>query len=89
MKDPSLPLSPSPPLASVSLGKPKSKTLTMPSRRAITFSGLMSQRVILRKRSGQDLDGDFTVEPRVARAVDLAHSARAKGAQNLIVRNGS
>src|SRR5262249_58468846 len=33
---------------------------------------------------GQDLDRDQAVEPRVARAIDLAHAARASGAENFV-----
>jgi hypothetical protein len=32
----------------------------------------------------QRLDGDDAVEPRVTRLVDLAHSARADGAEDLV-----
>src|SRR5215470_2535065 len=32
----------------------------------------------------QDLDGDFTVKTRIARAVDLAHPARAERAHNFV-----
>src|SRR5262249_15785108 len=32
---------------------------------------------VLRKRGGQDFDGDFAVEPSVAGAPDFAHPARA------------
>jgi hypothetical protein len=34
---------------------------------------------IARDRLRQDLDGDFAVETRIARAIDLAHPARAQG----------
>ena len=34
---------------------------------------------ISRERLGQDLDRDVAIQPRVARAIDLAHAARAKG----------
>ena len=36
-----------------------------------------------RKQLGQHLDGDVAVQPRVARAVDLAHAARADRRQDL------
>ena len=39
---------------------------------------------VLRKRFGQDLDGDDTSEPRVFRPVDLAHPAGAEGRQDLV-----
>jgi hypothetical protein len=32
-----------------------------------------------REQLGQDLDGDIAVEVRIARAIDLAHAARAEG----------
>ena len=35
-------------------------------------------------RLGQDLERDVAVEPRVARAVDLAHAARAEGRDDLV-----
>ena len=34
---------------------------------------------VARERRGQRLDRDVAPEPRVARAVDLAHAARAEG----------
>ncbi len=37
---------------------------------------------------GQDLDGDVTVEPRVVRAVDLAHPAGADGGDDLVRSEG-
>ena len=33
---------------------------------------------------GQDLDGDDAIQPRVARPIDLAHSARAENGLNLV-----
>ena len=36
------------------------------------------------QRGGQDFDGDLTLELRVRRAVDLAHSASANGGDHLI-----
>ena len=36
------------------------------------------------ERGGQHLDGDRAVEPRVARAIDLAHPAGAEGRQDLV-----
>jgi hypothetical protein len=33
---------------------------------------------------GQHLDGDQPIEPRITRAVDLAHSAGSQGRHNLI-----
>src|SRR5436190_23322272 len=33
---------------------------------------------------GENLDCDRTVEPRVARAIHLAHAARAEGSENLL-----
>ena len=44
------------------------------------------------QRLGQDLDGDFAVEPGVVGAVDFAHSTRTKGCANFILpedRSGS
>ena len=35
---------------------------------------------IVGERGGQDLDRDVAAEPRVARAIDLAHAAGAEGA---------
>src|SRR5215510_1294617 len=40
---------------------------------------------ILRKRSGQDFDGDFTVQSRVAGAPDFAHPARAERRENFVM----
>ena len=40
---------------------------------------------IICKRSGQDFDGDFAVEPRVARASDFTHPARAQTRQDAVV----
>ena len=40
---------------------------------------------IFGKRGGQNLDGDFAVEPCVTRAVDLAHPARAELGGDAIV----
>ena len=37
-----------------------------------------------RERRGQDLDGDVAPEPRIARAIDLAHPARADGGEDFI-----
>ena len=37
-----------------------------------------------REQLGQDLDRDVAIELRVARAVDLAHPARAEGGENLV-----
>ena len=39
---------------------------------------------VLRERRGQHLDRDVAVELRVARAIDLAHAARADGAGDLV-----
>ncbi len=39
---------------------------------------------VLGEVRGQDLDGDGAVQARVARAVDLAHPARAKGREDLV-----
>ena len=36
------------------------------------------------ERVGQDLDGDGAIEPRVTRAVDLAHPARAERRDDLV-----
>ena len=36
------------------------------------------------ERLGQNLDRDGPVEARVARAIDLAHAARAEGGQDLV-----
>ena len=36
------------------------------------------------QRGRQQLDGDLTIEPRVAGAIDLAHSAGAEGGNNLV-----
>src|SRR6266851_1981920 len=39
---------------------------------------------------GQDLDCDFAVQPGIARAIDLAHTARPQGRANFILpENGS
>ena len=38
-----------------------------------------SRNCVRREGFGQDLDGDVAIEPRVARAVDLAHAAGAEG----------
>ena len=37
-----------------------------------------------RERGGQDLDRDLASEPRVARAVDLAHAAGAERREDLV-----
>lgn len=39
---------------------------------------------IVRQCIGEDLDGDVALQPRVARAVDLAHSARANERGDLV-----
>ena len=39
---------------------------------------------IVGERRRQDLDGDVAVEPRIAGAIDLAHAARADGAEHLV-----
>ena len=36
------------------------------------------------ERAGEHLDGDRAIEPDVARAVDLAHAARADGAEDFV-----
>ena len=36
------------------------------------------------ERLGQDLDRDVAVEPRVARAIHLAHAAGAEGGEDLV-----
>ena len=38
----------------------------------------------LAKRGGQDLDGDVAIQLGVARAVDLAHAARAQGSDDFV-----
>ena len=40
---------------------------------------------IRRELRGEDLDGDVAIEPRIARAIDLAHAARADGGDDLVV----
>ena len=39
---------------------------------------------VLRERRGQDLDRDLAPEPRILRAVDLAHAAGADLAEDLV-----
>jgi hypothetical protein len=39
---------------------------------------------VSRQLAWQQLDGDLTIEPRVAGAIDLAHSAGPEGGHNLI-----
>jgi len=39
---------------------------------------------IARKRRGQHLDGDFAPQPRILRAIDLPHPARAKRRDDLV-----
>ena len=39
---------------------------------------------ILGKYTGQDFDRDFTLQPRVARAIDFPHTARADQRDNLV-----
>ena len=39
---------------------------------------------IRRERAGEHLDGDRAIEPRVARAVDLAHAARANRGDDFV-----
>ena len=39
---------------------------------------------IVRERVGQDLDRDVAAEPRVARAIDLAHAAGAESDKDLV-----
>ena len=41
--------------------------------------------VVLRERFGQHLNRDLTVELRITRAVDLTHSARSDGSDDLVV----
>ena len=43
-----------------------------------------AQAVGVRGERRQDLEGDLATEPRVARAVDLAHAARAEGAEDFV-----
>jgi hypothetical protein len=40
--------------------------------------------IVGRERRGQNLDGDFSPQPRVARAVNLAHSTGAQRTDNLV-----
>ncbi len=40
---------------------------------------------IHRQLRGEDLDGHFAIEPRIARAIYLAHAARADGGNDLVV----
>ena len=42
---------------------------------------------VIRKRSGQDFDGDFAVQAGVARAVDFTHPARADFGDDVVMRN--
>ena len=44
----------------------------------------LAQVGVGREMLGQDLEGDGAVEPRVLRAVDLAHPARPEGGQDLV-----
>ena len=37
-----------------------------------------------RERRGQHLDRDVASEPRIARAIDLAHAARAEGGHDFV-----
>ena len=39
---------------------------------------------LLGRRGGKNLEGDGAVEPRVPRAVDLAHASRAQGREDLV-----
>ena len=39
---------------------------------------------VSRRLAWQQLDGDLTIEPRVAGAIDLAHASRPEGGQNLV-----
>jgi hypothetical protein len=49
--------------------------LALEARQPVTIAG---------DRGGQDLDCNLPLEPRVERAIHLAHAARAKGAADLI-----
>ena len=44
----------------------------------------LTQLRITGEMFGQDFDGDGAFEPRVARAIDLAHSSGAESRQNLL-----
>ena len=46
-------------------------------------------RVVVQRLGGQDLDGDFAPELGVARAVHLAHAARAERGEDLVVAETS
>jgi hypothetical protein len=39
---------------------------------------------VSRQLAWQQLDGDLTIEPRVAGAIDLAHASGPEGGQNLV-----
>src|SRR5688572_31377934 len=43
---------------------------------------------IPRKRCGQNLDRDLATELRIARAIDLAHSASADGGEDFVSAEG-
>ena len=44
---------------------------------------------IVRERIGQDLDRDVALQPRITRAIHLAHPARADGGQDLVGANSN
>jgi hypothetical protein len=44
--------------------------------------------LVVRELVGQDLDRHLALEPRVLGAVDLAHSAGAEGAEDLVEGEG-
>ena len=43
-----------------------------------------SELFVVRERGGQQLDRDFTIEPGVLRAIDLAHASLADGAEDFV-----
>src|SRR6266545_3087419 len=61
------------------LASPKSSNFT-PDLVSITLPGLVTRR----KVSGQNLNGDDPLEPRVLRLVDLAHSASSEGGKDFV-----
>ena len=47
---------------------------------------LVLENLVLRKLAGEQLDRDAVAQPRVARAVDLAHAAAAEQAHDVVAR---